>query len=64
MVTQNCTHEEIKNRLNLGNACCQSTHFCLPTCYKKKKRKVKYFRLHFSLLFCMGMKLDARKNID
>jgi hypothetical protein len=34
LTNQNFIHEEIKSRLNLGNACCHSMqNLCLPVCY-------------------------------
>jgi len=34
LTNQNCTHGEIKSKLNVGNACnLLVKNFCLPTCY-------------------------------
>jgi hypothetical protein len=32
LTEQNCMHEEIKSRLNSGNACCRSVHSLLSSC--------------------------------
>jgi hypothetical protein len=41
LTNQNDIHDEIKNRLNSGNACYYSVqNFCLPVSYKKLKTKI------------------------
>jgi hypothetical protein len=42
LTNQNDIHDEIKSRLNSGNACCHSVHdiFFLPVSHKKLKIKI------------------------
>jgi hypothetical protein len=44
LTDQNCMHEEIKSRLNWGNACCRSVHSLLSSCLLCRNVKVKIFR--------------------
>jgi hypothetical protein len=41
LADQNCMHEEIKSRLNSGNACCHSVHSLLPSRLFSRNVKVK-----------------------
>jgi hypothetical protein len=52
---QNCIHEEIKNRLNLGNACYHVVQNLLPSCLLSKNIKIKVYRIIIYLLFCLGV---------
>jgi hypothetical protein len=41
LTDQNCIHEEIKSRLNVGNACYHSVHSLLSSCLLSMNVKVK-----------------------
>jgi hypothetical protein len=41
---QNCMHEEIKSRLNSGNACYRSVHSLLSSRLLSRKSKVKMYK--------------------
>jgi hypothetical protein len=63
---QNCIHEEIRSRVNSGNACC-ILFSLLSSLLLSKNLQVKDARPQFYLLFCMGVKLDLSqkgKDID
>jgi hypothetical protein len=55
LTDQNCMHEEIKSRLNLGNACYHSVQSLLSS--RLLSRNLKYTKPYFYQLFCMGVKL-------
>jgi hypothetical protein len=44
LTSQNCMHEEIKNRLNSGNACCYSVQSLLSSCLLSWNVKVKIYK--------------------
>jgi hypothetical protein len=54
---QNCMHEEIKSRLNSGNACYHSVQSLLSSRLLSGNVKVKIYKTIFCQLFCMGVKL-------
>jgi hypothetical protein len=55
LTDQNHMHKEIKSRLNLGNACYHSVQSLLSS--HLLSRNLKYTKLYFYQLFCMGVKL-------
>jgi hypothetical protein len=55
LTDQNCMHEEIKSRLNSGNACYHSVQSLLPSRMLSKNVKVKIFKTINLQLFCMGV---------
>jgi hypothetical protein len=57
LTDQNCMHEEIKSRRNLGNACYHSVQSLLSSCLLSRNLKVKIYKTINYLLFCMGVKL-------
>jgi hypothetical protein len=44
LTDQNCIHEEIKSRLNLGNACYHSVQSLLSSCLLSRNVKVKIYK--------------------
>jgi hypothetical protein len=44
LTDQNCMHEEIKSRLNSGNACYHSVQSLLPSRLLSRKIKVKIYK--------------------
>jgi hypothetical protein len=44
LTDQNCIHEEIKSRLNSGNACYHSVQSLLSSCLLSRKVKVKIYK--------------------
>jgi hypothetical protein len=44
LTDQNCMHEEIKSRLNSGNACYRSVQSLLSSCLLSRKLKVKIYK--------------------
>jgi hypothetical protein len=44
LTDQNCTHEEIKSRLNLGNICYHSFQSLLSSCLLSRNVKVKLYK--------------------
>jgi len=57
VTNQNHVHEEIKNRLNTGNACYYSVQNLLCPVFQKV-RDLNKQNYKFYLLLCMGVKLD------
>jgi hypothetical protein len=55
---QNCIHNEIKSRLNLGNAYYHEVQYLLSSWLLSKYVKVKIYKLQFYLLFCTNVKPD------
>jgi hypothetical protein len=55
LTDQNHMHEEIKSRLNSGNACYSSVQSLLSS--RLLYRNLKYTKLKFYKLFCMDLKL-------
>ena len=56
LISQNCIQEEIKIRLNLGNACCQSVQNILCSIMLSKNTKIKIYRttvLNVVLYWCV-----------
>jgi hypothetical protein len=50
---QNCMHEEIKNKLNSGNACCHSVQSILSSRLLSRNLKVKIFKtIILPVVFC------------
>jgi hypothetical protein len=54
---QNCVHEDIKSRLNSGNACYRSVQSLLSFRLLSNNVKLKYTKPYFYQLFYMGVKL-------
>jgi hypothetical protein len=52
---QICIHEEIKNRLNVGNACYHSAQ-SLSSCLLSKIMKIKMYKTIILLLFSTGVR--------
>jgi hypothetical protein len=44
LTDQNCMHEEINSRLNLGNACYHSVQSLLSSCLLSRNVKVKIYK--------------------
>jgi hypothetical protein len=44
LTDQNCIHEEIKSRLNSGNACYHSVQSVLSSCLLTRKVKVRIYK--------------------
>jgi hypothetical protein len=44
LTDQNCMHEEIKSRLNSGNACYHSVHSLLSSLLLSRNLKVKIYK--------------------
>jgi hypothetical protein len=44
LTDQNCIHEEIKSRLNSGNACCRSVQSLLSSRLLSRNVKVKIYK--------------------
>jgi hypothetical protein len=44
LTDQNCMHEEINSRLNLGNACYHSVQSLLSSCLLSRNMKVKIYK--------------------
>jgi len=57
LTNQNSIQEEIKRRLQSGNACYHSVQNLLSSSLLSKNLKIKIHRTIFCLLFCMGVKL-------
>jgi hypothetical protein len=57
LTDQNYMHEEIKSRLNLGNACYHSVQSLLSSRLLSRKLKVNIYRTIILLSFCTGVKL-------
>jgi hypothetical protein len=57
LTNQSDIHDEIKSRLNSGNACyCSVRNFCLPVSYQKTL-KIKIYITVILPVYCMGAKL-------
>ena len=56
-MNQNSIQEEIKSRLESGNACYHSVQNLLSSSFLSKNMKIKIYRTIFCLLFCRSMKL-------
>jgi hypothetical protein len=56
-VHKNCFHEEIKCRLNLGNAWYLSVQSILSSYLLSKNMKINIYKTIIFSLFCMGVKL-------
>jgi hypothetical protein len=54
VTNQNCIHEEIKNRLNLGISCCHSVQSLLSSHLLSKNLKIKIFRTIILHVFLYG----------
>jgi hypothetical protein len=57
LANQNCSHEEIKSRLNSGNACYRSVQSLLSSHLLSRNAKVKIYKTINYQLFCMGVNL-------
>jgi hypothetical protein len=44
VTSQNCVHEEIRNRLNMGNACCLSVQILLSSRPLSRDMKIKIYK--------------------
>jgi hypothetical protein len=51
---QNCTPEEIKNRLNLRNACCHSVQYLLSSCLLSETLKMEIYKTIILPVFLLG----------
>jgi hypothetical protein len=56
LTNQNCIHEEIKSRLNLGNACDHAAQNLLSSHLLPKNVKIEIYKTIIYLLFCMVVK--------
>jgi hypothetical protein len=64
LTDQNCMHEEIKSRLNSGNACCHSVQGLLSSRLLSRNLKVKIYKtiiLPFVLYGCETWSLTLRE---
>jgi hypothetical protein len=61
LTDQNCVREEIKNRLNSGNACYHSVQSLLSSRLLSRNVKVKIYKTIILPVFCMGVKLGLSK---
>jgi hypothetical protein len=64
LTVQNCKHEEIKSRLNLGNACYHSVQSLLSSCLLSRNIKVKIYKtiiLPVVLCWCEIWSVTLRK---
>jgi hypothetical protein len=50
VTNENCNHEELKNRLNAGNACCHSVQSLLSSRFLFKNLKIKIHKTTILLL--------------
>jgi hypothetical protein len=57
LTNQNDIHDEIKSRLKSGNACYYSVQNLLSSRLISKNLRLKYTKLLFYQLYCMGAKL-------
>jgi hypothetical protein len=58
LTDQNCIHEDIKSRLNSGNACYHSVQRLLSSRLLSRNVKVKIYKtIILTLVFCMGVKI-------
>jgi hypothetical protein len=55
LTDQNCMNEDIKIRINSGNACYQSGQCLLPSCLLHRNVKVKIYKTIILPVFCMGV---------
>jgi hypothetical protein len=58
---QNCIHEQIKSRLNSGNACYHSVQSLLSSRLLSRTVKVKIYKTIILPLFCIGVKLGLSR---
>jgi len=61
ITNQNFIQEEIKSKLNSGNACCHLVQNLLSSSLLSKNLRIKLYRTIVCLLFCMGVKLGRSK---
>jgi hypothetical protein len=57
VTNQNLIQEEIKRRLNSGNACYNVVHNLLSSRLLSKNIKIRIYKTIILLWFCMGVKL-------
>ena len=57
LTNQSCIQEEIKGRLNSGNACYHSVQNLLSCSFQSKYLKIKIYRTIVLPVFGMGVKL-------
>jgi hypothetical protein len=57
LTDQNCMQEEIKSRLNSGNACLHSVQNLLSSLLLSRNVKVKIYKTIILSVVCMGVKL-------
>jgi hypothetical protein len=57
LTDQNCMREEIKSRLNSGNACYHSVQSLLSSRLLSRNVNVKIYKTIILPVFCMGVKL-------
>jgi hypothetical protein len=58
IINQNLIQEEIKRRLNSGNACYHSVQHLLSSRLLSKNIKIRIHKTIICLWFCMDLKLD------
>jgi hypothetical protein len=56
LANQNYIHEEIKSRLNLGNACYHAVQSCLSSYLLSKDINNKIYKTIILPVFCMSVK--------
>jgi hypothetical protein len=61
VTNKNCILEEVKSRLNLGNACCHSVQNILSSCFFSKSLNIKIYKIIILPVFCMGVKRGLPK---
>jgi hypothetical protein len=57
VINQNLIQEEIKRRMNFGNACYHAVQNILSSSLLSKNVKIGIYKIVFCLWFCMGEKL-------
>jgi hypothetical protein len=64
LTDQNCIHEEIRSRLNSGNACYHAVQNLLSSCLLSRNVKIKIYKtiiLHAVLYGCETLSLTSRE---
>jgi hypothetical protein len=56
LMDQNCIHEEIRSRLNSGNACYHAVQNLSSSHLVSRNVKIKIYKTKFYSWFCMGVK--------
>jgi len=63
VTNQNYIQDQIKSRLNSGNACYHSVQYPLSSRLLSKIVSIKIYKSIIYLLFCMGVKLGPSTQI-